>query len=142
MTNLKLSSRMRRFVVGCVKRFIPYRVVSFFDKRQRERNSFRLVIGSQKLVIDRRKRDMAGVVPAIYWDGVDNFGDTIGPYLISKITGKAVLNVIDSRRPGMMTVGSILQLVDRRGVVVWGSGLIEKPSRKLLAKIKNSSQRY
>lgn len=135
MSNLKRSTVMKK-VIGFIKALLPDKVVEVVGKRVRARRGVRLMIGNQKIVIDRRMCGAEGVVPVIYWDGVENFGDSIGPYLVSKITGKAVLNTIDSMRPGLMTVGSILQLVDRQGIVVWGSGLIERPSRSLLEKIK------
>lgn len=64
-------------------------------------------------------------MPVFYWDGTPNFGDLVGPYLISKITGKLVLNVKDLKHSGIMAVGSIVQLLDRKDMVIWGSGLMQ-----------------
>lgn len=71
-------------------------------------------------------RRLKGCMPVFYWDGQPNFGDVVGPYLISKITGKPVLNIKKLQEPGIMAVGSIIQMLDRKNMVIWGSGLMNK----------------
>ena len=86
--------------------------------------------------IDSENKRIDGVVPLFYWDGKPNFGDVIGPFLLSKVTGKPVLNIYDNDYVGLMAVGSILQSIDREGMVVWGSGLIDTPSIEVQEKLK------
>ena len=81
-------------------------------------------------------QDLQNYMPVFYWDGTPNFGDLVGPYLISKITGKPVLNIKKLQYPGIMAVGSILQMLDRKNMVVWGSGLICKPTDKQISALK------
>jgi hypothetical protein len=61
-----------------------------------------------------------------WWDGKPNFGDTIGPWLVELITGKPVVNTKGKRHIGntLVTVGSLLNYLDRGGLDVWGTGLI------------------
>jgi hypothetical protein len=64
-------------------------------------------------------------VPVFYWSDKPNFGDLIGPYLVERLTGRPVRNCRRDRRVGgLMTVGSILSMLDRPGTAIWGSGLI------------------
>lgn len=117
-----------------IQYILPENIIKFLDhKRNRDK---RIIFGNRKAVISHKKNNMEGILPVLYWDRVPNFGDVIGPYLVSKITGKPVLNILHSTAPGFLTVGSILQLIDRKNMVVWGSGLIEQPTDKMIAKIK------
>ncbi len=60
-----------------------------------------------------------------WWDKKPNFGDQIGPYIVSRITGKKVTNINrDVTKKGLLSVGSILQHIDRPGMTIWGSGII------------------
>lgn len=67
----------------------------------------------------------------VWWhrnEGVNNFGDLLGPYLVKKITGKEVVFAEPSRWPWPKThmiIGSILAAV-KRNCVVWGPGIIKK----------------
>tara|TARA_R110001592_G_scaffold39563_1_gene130241 strand:- start:277 stop:1176 length:900 start_codon:yes stop_codon:yes gene_type:complete len=66
-----------------------------------------------------------GQINSYWWDGKPNFGDAIGPYLIEKITGKSAVNVRGDRSAAaIFSVGSIITMMDRKGCVIWGSGLI------------------
>lgn len=78
-------------------------------------------------------------IPVYYWDGRPNFGDLIGPYIISKITNKPVINIKDLNCPGIMSIGSIIQMIDRKDMIIWGSGLMHKPSSKQTQNIKKYS---
>lgn len=88
--------------------------------------------------------DQDDLLPCYWWDETANFGDWIGPWLISMKTGKIVVN---SRGIGQVpntvfSVGSVLHhLKDIEGTAdVWGSGLIKpldlRNSWKLKKKIK------
>lgn len=88
--------------------------------------SIRLYFDNNKAVIDLKNKNVQGLTPVFYWDNTPNFGDLVGPYLISKITGKPVLNIKDLQYPGIMGVGSIIQMLDRKNMVIWGSGLMYK----------------
>lgn len=61
-----------------------------------------------------------------WWDDKPNFGDSIGPYILRRLTGKPILNVRQLKStPGLMTVGSVIQMINRPGMQIWGSGLID-----------------
>jgi len=109
-----------------VKKIIPkearVKVYNYINKD----SSIRLYFENNTALIDPKNKIIQGLVPVFYCDGKPNFGDFIGPYLISKITGKPVLNINNSQYPGIMSVGSIIQMLDRKDIVIWGSGLMYK----------------
>lgn len=67
----------------------------------------------------------------VWWhrnEGVNNFGDVLGPYLVRKITGKEVVFAEPSPWPWPKThlvIGSILAAA-KRNCIVWGPGIIKK----------------
>lgn len=65
-------------------------------------------------------------VPTYWWNGRVNFGDLIGPMLVKKISGRNVVNMKDNDdpRPSLVTVGSVLNLMERENIDIWGTGLI------------------
>lgn len=83
--------------------------------------------------------NIEGLIPVFYWDTKPNFGDFIGPYLTSKIVGKPVLNIRGLRHSGIMAVGSIIHMIDRNNMVIWGSGLIDRPTEAQIENIKKYS---
>lgn len=90
---------------------------------------FNMQIGNNSFSIDIRNQSKTyGVIPVYYWDGLLNFGDLIGPYLLSKIANKPVLNIRSTSLSGIYAVGSIIQTLDRPNATIWGSGLIEEPN--------------
>ncbi len=119
-----------------VKALIPLEGVEVINKLLNKNSKIRIYSENNLLVVDRKNNRVQGLSPVFYWDDAPNFGDVIGPFLISKITGKPVLNIYRNDFTGLMTVGSILQEVDRSGMAVWGSGLIERPSEALISRIK------
>ena len=50
-----------------------------------------------------------------------------------------VLNINELKYSGIMTVGSILQMIDRSDMVVWGSGFMYKPTDSRMKKLKKYS---
>jgi hypothetical protein len=65
-----------------------------------------------------------------YWDDKANFGDEIGPWIIERISKRKVNNVRKNKNEvGLMTVGSIVQQIDRPGMTIWGSGIIREYGR-------------
>lgn len=85
---------------------------------------------SQSLPVDYQY-STGDAVNVFYWDKKSNFGDQIGPYLIEKITSRPVVNVFDDRtKAGIASVGSILNVFDRPGLKVWGTGLMWSLSKK------------
>lgn len=92
---------------------------------------------NNSLVVINRDGSVEGALPMLYWDSEPNFGDVIGPYLVSNITKMPIINTLNTDTPCLMAVGSILNMIDRNGVVVWGSGLIDEPSSKELYKIRS-----
>ena len=111
--------------------------VSYFKK---ERN-IKIFYENDKFLVRYKSNTIHELMPVFYWDSVPNFGDVIGPYLISRVTGKQVLNIHTMRYSGIMAVGSILQLINREDMVVWGSGLISEPSPEQSAKLKSYNPR-
>ncbi len=112
-----------------VKSIIPdgfkLKVKSYFELDK----IFNMQIGNNSFSIDSRSQNNTyGVIPVYYWDGLPNFGDLIGPYLLSKIANKPVLNIRSTSLSGIYTVGSIIQMLDRPNATIWGSGLIEEPN--------------
>ena len=81
-------------------------------------------------------------VNVFWWDAKANFGDAIGPWLVSAITNKVPVNGRGRNLlpAPLMSVGSILNLVEQDNTIVWGSGLIDRlsPTRiKHLRSINN-----
>lgn len=109
-----------------IKNLIPKEARIKVHNFLNEDKSIRLYIGNNTALIDPKNKIIQGLVPVFYCDGKPNFGDFVGPYLISKITGKPVLNISNSQYPGIMSVGSIIQMLDRKDIVIWGSGLMYK----------------
>lgn len=118
-----------------VKRVIPQEWARSIGYLIHKDKSVRVIFEKDKVVVSSKGK-VDGAVPVLYHDGEPNFGDLIGPYLVSKISKKPVYNIFHSRFPGFMTVGSILQRIDRPGMVVWGSGLIEKPKKGLIKRLR------
>lgn len=71
-------------------------------------------------------------VHAFWWDIRSNFGDVIGPWLISAYTGRKVVNARFMKNPGrtLVSVGSVIQMIKRPGADIWGSGLIREINDK------------
>lgn len=76
---------------------------------------------------------------AFWWDSKPNFGDAIGPWLAGTLTERDVVNVRSAKAaPGrtVALVGSIIHMIDRDDVDIWGAGLMrplgeKSPLRKL-----------
>ncbi|GAA1451728.1 polysaccharide pyruvyl transferase family protein [Nesterenkonia lacusekhoensis] len=71
------------------------------------------------------------IIRGFWWDRKANFGDAIGPWIVSTMTGRHVVNVRstkDSPIPAVgrasALVGSIVQMINRPRVDIWGSGLM------------------
>lgn len=119
-----------------IKRILP-RGIRKMVQNNREKDSRARIYFNNRLVVVNNNGSIEGAFPLFYWDTEPNFGDVIGPYLVSKITNLPIVNALHNDTPCLMTVGSILNMVDREHMVVWGSGLIKKPSNKELYKISN-----
>lgn len=118
---------MKTFVRACLKVILPDFLVVKYRRLKNKRKPLRLFLSNKKISIDLGGGKYSNVHGVYYWDGEENFGDSIGPYIVSKISGRPVLNIMDLDMPGIMSVGSILQLVDRKGLTILGSGFIESP---------------
>jgi hypothetical protein len=68
----------------------------------------------------------AGHVLTYWWDLKPNFGDTIGPWLVSAMTGRPVVNSkwTEPQQPSLFTVGSVVGHLNVPGHQLWGSGII------------------
>lgn len=77
-------------------------------------------------------------VNVYWWAGKPNFGDVLGPLIVESITGKKPFNIKGKLefRDGLVTVGSLLNHLDRPGLEVWGSGLIRPIGESEIAKMK------
>lgn len=71
------------------------------------------------------------VAQGIWYDRRPNFGDAVGPWLVTALTGKDVVNVRRTRETptkargrATLLVGSIIQMINRNNVDIWGSGLM------------------
>lgn len=79
-----------------------------------------------------------------FFDGTPNFGDLIGPWLASKLTGKSVVNIRNrnSSTGAIYGVGSIINSItkDHKNSRIWGSGLItDARIEKVMANLKEAS---
>lgn len=78
-------------------------------------------------------------VNVFWWDAKANFGDAIGPWLVSAITKKAPINGRGRNLlpAPLMTVGSILNLIEQDNTIVWGSGLIDNLSPTRIRQLRS-----
>ncbi len=129
MLNVMRRSNLIRAVA---KRVVSEKTRKNYADYLQRKVPVKLYFNNNTSLIDYDNKIIHGLIPVVYWDTEPNFGDLIGPYLISKITGKAVLNIKDLPFSGFMAVGSILHMINRDNMVVWGSGLIEKPTNNII----------
>ncbi len=131
LLNNQLVSHIKPTIKAILPQKLKLIILKIIEKDTRERIYF-----NNKLVVIDKSGTIEGAVSLLYWDAEPNFGDVIGPYLVSKITNLPTVNVLHrSTTSCLMTVGSIIQRIDREGMVIWGSGLIQEPSYKELLKI-------
>ena len=123
-------------IILTVKKMIPKNVRKKFHKSLNKSTSIKFYFENNTALIDLKNKNIEGFMPVFYWDSKPNFGDFIGPYLISKITGMSVLNIQNLQYPGIMAVGSIIQMLDRKNMTVWGSGLIEEPTDEVIKNLQ------
>ena len=70
--------------------------------------------------------DDKNVIPLYWWDQFPNFGDQLGPWVVHRLTGLDTRNTWgNSHGSALVTVGSVVHCLNRPGLNVWGSGLIE-----------------
>ena len=116
-----------------LKKFIPLKWRFAITTHINKKESIRIYFNNKQ--IDLSKGKTTELVPVFYWDWRPNFGDLVGPYLISKITGKPVLNIMGTYRPGLMTVGSIIEMLSSKNMTIWGSGLMSEPSTDIIKRL-------
>ncbi|WP_417218646.1 polysaccharide pyruvyl transferase family protein [Arthrobacter sp.] len=75
-----------------------------------------------------------------WWDTKANFGDTIGPWLVSRISGRRPVNSrwVQGTGPALFTVGSVFGHLTKPGEHVWGSGLIGPPGAAKLDQLRGA----
>lgn len=115
------------------KKIIPMKFRSAIINHFKKEKPIRIYFNNNQ--INLYKGQTTGLVPVFYWDSRPNFGDLVGPYLISKITNKPVLNIMGTYSPGLMTVGSIIQMLNSKNITIWGSGLMSQPSTDTIKKL-------
>lgn len=132
----QLENKIVKSIKPIIKAILPLKV-KLLTQKLIEKDTRKRIYFENKLVVIDKDGTTKGALPILYWDSEPNFGDVIGPYLVSKITNLPTINALHSKTtPCLMTVGSILQRIDRKGMVVWGSGLILEPSHIDLIKIR------
>lgn len=135
-----LISNTKSFVKLFLPEKVQKKVQSILSKANNDKR--KRIYFNNNLVVVNEDFSVSGAIPILYWDGEPNFGDVIGPYLVSKVTDMPVVNTLhEINTPCLMSVGSILNLIDRKNVTVWGSGLIEEPSSYELSIIKSYNPR-
>lgn len=77
------------------------------------------------------------VIP-VHWHRSSNFGDTLAPYIVEKVTGKHVVYVEPYDKPNLMVIGSLLNDLRLYQSTIWGCGFpsvpqIVIPPAKILA---------
>ena len=70
-------------------------------------------------------------IPLIWWTDTANYGDLLSPYLVGRISQRAVV-LAPARSPSYVAVGSVVTRA-RSGSVVWGSGSFGSERRSLFA---------
>ncbi|WP_201603417.1 polysaccharide pyruvyl transferase family protein [Psychrobacter submarinus] len=124
------------YVFSKVKKLTPQKVIDKASVILEEERPIAVYSNNENTFFDRKSKTVKNSLPVFYWDTKPNFGDLIGPYLISKISGRSVVNIKNSNYAGMMAVGSIIQMIDRKNIVIWGSGLINEPNLEVAVSIK------
>ncbi len=84
------------------------------------------------------------MVHCYWWDETTNFGDWIGPWLVSQKTGKTVVNTRSIKTEHtLFTVGSIMHHLPDidADITVWGSGLIKPITGRWARKFKRKLNR-
>lgn len=138
------SNSLTRNIItkNILKKIIPIKLRRFILININKDNSIKIYYGNNVAIIDNKYKKIEGLIPVYYYDDVSNFGDLVGPYLISKITGKPVINIRNSKYPGIMAVGSILNTINRNNMVVWGSGLIGEPTDEFMEKLRKYDPKF
>lgn len=110
---------------------VPEEILGLIEAIQRETMAY-LSFRSEDIVGDGQK------LPIYWWDGLANFGDSIGPLLVSKILGVSPVNARQWSRAGntLYSVGSITTSIDRDDVTVWGSGLLAPLSDRQIMNLR------
>lgn len=113
-----------------IKKIVPKKLLKLVRNRRNTDHAVNLFFGNSTSSFDHKSNKIYGLMPVYYWDGKPNFGDLVGPYLISKITKKPVVNIKNLPCAGIMAVGSIIQMLDRKNMIIWGSGLMHEPTKE------------
>ena len=134
-----LLSGGERHMVGVLKDAEEFPEAAAEQCHQWIREARRLV--SAQIPSDQRDILDGSFVNLFWWDNKPNFGDAVGPWLSSKITGKNPLNArgSDVAVPPIMSVGSILNLIEQDGTKVWGTGLMGPLSRDDASRLRKFS---
>ncbi len=94
--------------------------------RRRARKARRVIAGSLSVATHARPR----FVRAFWWDGHENFGDALTPFLLPRYGLVPLL--APAREAELVGVGSILEMVDDDFTgAVWGTGLMHEKAHPL-----------
>lgn len=79
-----------------------------------------------------------GSYPGYWWDLRVNFGDLIGPLLIEKLSGRPAFNTWGMPNAGtaLVSVGSIIGGLEREGLHIWGTGLMNPISEAGIQRLR------
>lgn len=74
---------------------------------------------------------------AFWWDRKANFGDAVGPWLAAALTNRNIVNVrptkekpIPAQGRATALVGSIIHMINREDMDIWGAGLMRPLTAK------------
>ena len=113
------------------------------DRENRKINTLMKEFDSAKfyVVSNQLTNTPSEPIPLYWWDGMYNFGDWVGPWLVSKLSGRAVQNVRGKgAEKALYGVGSVLQMIspNHKQVSVWGSGLMNDDLSKFQSGTQNT----
>jgi hypothetical protein len=81
-------------------------------------------------------------LPVRYWTAKKNFGDLIGPMIVENLSGRLVKQEKSSdTSPYLLSVGSIIQTIDKPGAIIWGSGLLRPLEPRWRGRLSKNSIR-
>lgn len=92
--------------------------------------------------VPRHTAGYDSTLPVFWWDRVSNFGDVLGPSLVSKVLNKRPVNSRNYDRVGttLFSVGSIVAMINRDNAAIWGSGLLKPLTDSEIMKLRRLSE--
>lgn len=87
-------------------------------------------------------RGLDSTLPVFWWDHISNFGDVLGPSLVSRILNTRPVNSRNYDRVGttLFSVGSIVAMLNRDDAAIWGSGLLKPLTDSEIMKLRGLNE--